>query len=326
MLLQTRRAHLPGIVVASTLISLGVVLRLAEMAFDVSDEAVAVNYELPWNPDTWRVLLMPDPDGGPVHHDIGADAVPAHLTADTAVGPARPWKAPRTLTTALVAWWALAIIPVLPKPGPGRCLASASRIAAARADSGRSRLMRPLLAAGPTPSPVHPLARTRATGAVGPPQLFIERPTWEPSKSPAAAAGTAHLPSEATVSSTTRTRTQMLWPLGCIRRPGTHWRSIQIPKRRPTDNPLVAWLGSSCHDLMLTDGSSATTTGCAWLRSHCTLTPSRSSPSIHFRHRPGVRGRAGEVGFYRLSDCTVPSSETEPPEETTKASPPDAPE
>jgi len=325
VLLHTRRVHLLGIGLASAVTSMGVLLRLAEMSFDVSDEASAVRYDMLRETSTWLHLLLPDL--GPT---TGSSATSV-LMRPTLTSPLLPllalvglWKAPRALAAALAAWWALTIVPVLPKAWP---LADAYRLQAASlmpmvvlAGLGLEpvvdwvRRLRPSL-------PRSPLVVGALLALLGSPQLFLERPSWGTlDESRLLMRAIPDLAPSATVlfaDTHPHASTVAIW--GAFAAPGTTWRPISRHTHdAETSEPLLAWLGSTCHDAELVRHPNTTSQACARIREACTLTPVAVAmlPLTADIDRRFTVAEA-EVGFHRLTDCSFPPTAADAEQPTT---------
>ncbi len=315
VLLHTRRVHLLGITLASAVISTGVLLRLAEMSFDVSDEASAVRYELLRESSTWLDVLLPR-----IGRATGSSATSV-LLRPTLTSPLLPllalvglWKAPRTIGAALAAWWGLALVPVLPKAWP---LADAYRLQAAS-------LMPVIVLAGLGLDPVitgvrrmRPFLRqsrlvtVTVLGLLVSPQLLLERPSWGTlDEARLLLQATPALPGSATIlfDDTHRHASAVaIW--GAFAAPGTTWRPLaRHSDESQTSEPLLVWLGSNCYDRDLVRHPETMSAACIRVREACTLTPVAvaSLPLTADVDRQFTVAEA-EVGFHRLNDCSFPS-------------------
>ena len=315
VLLHTRRVHLPGLALAAAIVATGTGLRLAEMAFDVSDEASAVQYDLLRNAETWHALLLPD------IRPPGHSSLSSVLVRPTLTSPLVPLlalvglrKSPRSISVVLAGWWAIAVVPVLPKAFP---MADAWRLQAAS-------LMPILVLAGvgfdvvvgwlrahvprlPTAAlPVHAVL-----GLLLLPQLFLERPTWGTlDEARLLIRSTPNLPASSTVLfDDTHRHAEAVANWGRFAAPGSTWHAIsQNPPLDASDGPLLAWLGTGCRDPSLTAAPGLESPGCNRIRNACTLTPV-AVESLAFTADIDRKFtvETGEVGFYRLTTCTAPA-------------------
>ena len=318
VLLFARRSHRPAVVLAAMTIAAGLAFRLAEMAFDVSDEASALDYSLLTEPMQWVRVFLPDLSSMP-HHQFTSVWMRPTLTSPVIpllaiVGLfCGPWR--RTVVLGL--WWAATLIPVLPKGWP---LADAYRLqtpslmaVAVLAGFGAARGLQwwsrqPVAHTLPQPALWAILTVTLA------PQLFWERPQWgtlEEARLLLETAPSIHntatvLYDHASPHSTAFAR----W--GAQANPGTRWVPMQTSwDTEPPTQPFMAWISSSCFDT----GDRATeeadpSAPCTELRARCSLRPAHTR-AVSLTGDIGFDFRAKgpvELGFYYLDECAGSAS------------------
>ena len=313
VLLHAKKSHGPGVVVAALTIAAGLVLRLAEMAFDVSDEASALDYGMLADPTVWFALVRPDLSAGAGGHFVSV------LMRPTLTSPLLPvlalvglFTAPRRLAITLGAWWFLLIVPVLPKAWP---LADAYRLQVASlmpllvlAGIGAHTLLVRLKARAPGFDIHGPLIPVGLALAVAP-QLFLERPDWGTlSEARFFMAQAPDLDPTATILYDDRhSHAESIAQWGALAAPGTRWVGMRGEwHEQELTQPLMAWISTSCTDRGTADDTIATPSpACAAVQAACTLRPaSTTTVPLTGDIILDLKGDEATIGFYFLDECS----------------------
>ena len=306
VLLHARRPHVAGVACAAAVMAVGLAFRFSEMAFDISDEASALNYGLLLETERWLGLVWPDLssyDGGSFTTVLNRPALTSPLLPLLAL--VGLLTAPRRTAAWLSVWWLLSIVPVIPKGWP---LADAYRLQAPSllpvlvlAGIGASALLR---RAGAR----RPVLVLLGLGLAVSPQLLVERPAWGTlDEARLLMRATPALPGTATVLyDDHHQHSQSIPQWGALAAPGTRWVGIRdgLDGFEPT-SPLMAWLGTSCTERGDGGGTAAEPSApCARLRAACSLRPAtvETVPLTGDIDRT-FSGASAEVGYYTLEDC-----------------------
>lgn len=317
VLLHASRGHRGAALLAGLLVTAGFGLRVAEMAFDIRDEASALRYDLLGSPRQWLALVWPDFSLHPTRSFISVAARPA-LTSPllpvlAGIGLLR---APRRLGAWLAVWWLVSIVPVLPKGWP---LADAYRLQLA------SLLPLVLLAGLGIGQALiwlearHPGLHRWRWPALGcfalclGPQLVLERPDWGTlDEARHMMEETPKVPPRTTVlydDGNPHAVSIASW--GRLAAPGTRWVGIgEAESMLETMEGLVAWVGTSCTEQAERDATAAVPAeACRRLKAACSLRPesTRTVPLTGDIDRTFL-GRDSVVGFFRVEDCSASRS------------------
>ena len=312
VLLHARRAHGPGVALAAVTIGGGLVFRFVEMAFDVTDEASALDYGLLAQPEVWAAVVVPDlsiePDGTfnnvLLRPMLTSPAVPLLALAGGVL-------ARRRTVAWLALWWLVALVPVLPKGWP---LADAYRLQApvllpvvVLAGLGAARLFARIGA-------LRPGSDARVPWVVGilaigiSPQLLLERPTWgtlDEARFFMAVAPT--IPATATVLYDADHRhASSIAEWGALTVPRSRWQDLRdgLDGSEPTE-PFMAWVGLSCTERgERDDAAPMPSPPCVELRHRCTLRPAATTTvALSGDIDRTFVGESAEVGLYYIDDC-----------------------
>ncbi len=312
MVMGSSPAHFPGIGLALAVVGAGTSARLAEMAFDISDEASALDYSLLLTPELWVAAVRPvlvQPDNAQYYSVLMSASLTSPLVPLLALVGVATQK--RRLALWLGFWWVATLVPVLPKAWP---LADAFRLQAASlvpvvvlAGLGLEVLVEKWRARQ-SERPVPGVLLWLGLGFVIAPQLVIDRPTWGTlDEARLFLAATPTLEPTATILvDSTHQHSSSLPQWGSLAAPGTRWLPIpdSSDELEPT-TPLMAWVGSSCTDEG--DGlfsAGQPTRACERLRAACTLRPAtvETIPLTGDVSQVFQQDEA-HVGFYYLDDC-----------------------
>lgn len=321
VLLHARKRHAAGLVLAAVTIAAGVALRLAEMAFDVSDEASALNYGQLTELGTWLLPFVPDLGAAPNHRFTSVLMRPA-LTSPLlpALAVVGAWARRDKVVLWIGLWWAATLIPVLPKGEP---LADAYRLqlpammaVLVLAGSGAAGVLRGLRERAPALAR-HPALLGLGLAAAVSPQLFLERPTWgtlDEARFMIKVVPTVERGATVLYDSSTQ-HAEGIARWGAVVVPDSRWIGMQGAwHEQPLTEPLMAWIGTSCTEQYdVPSDAPDPSPACEAIRQGCTLRPFvEQSVPLTADTRFQFHGEVGTIGLYFLDECTPPDNDGSP--------------